>query len=190
MADTDLDLLFLYDGDMDWAARSIGRPDADLAIAVKGGVIGLKNLFDRFLSEGRTFKRVMFETEGGAGAIFFGEEKGNSQIDSSVLSKTFVGYQALFPNPARMYFSGCNVADKEEGWRFLETAGRVFFRRGGGVTFGWTSKGFAVGSNLIGVLSGPVFMLANAGKVWHPWGDARYVWTLAGGITMQRWVGS
>ena len=190
MSSTDLDLLFLYDGDMNWLAQSSPRLNADLSVGVKGGVIGLKNLFDRLLGEGKTFKRVVFETHGGPGAIFFGDQKGNRQIDADVLSETFARYDALFPQFGRLYFSGCNVADEDEGWRFIETAGKVFFRRSGGITFGWTSTGFAIGSNLFGLLSGPVFMLGNSGKVWHPWGDARYVWTMAGGNVVQRWVGS
>jgi hypothetical protein len=190
MSSNDLDLLFLYDGDMNWFAQSAPRIGADLSVGVKGGVIGLKNLFDRFVGEGKTFKRAVFETHGQPGGIVFGEEKNNCLIDADVLSDTFARYGALFPRFGRIYFSGCNVADKDEGWKFLETAGKVFFQRGGGITFGWTSAGFAVGSNLVRLLSSPVSMLATSGKVLHPWGDARYVWTIAGGQTVQRWVGS
>jgi len=187
MAKTDLDLLFLYDGDMDWLSRSAGRLDADLAIAVKGGIKGLKKLFDQFLAEGKTFKRVMFETHGYPGMIFFGDEKGNCQIDSDALTASFAGYDALFPNQTRMYFAGCNVADEDAGWGFLETAGKTFFKRSGGTTFGWTSSGFAIGSNLIGLLS-PISLLRNAGRVWHAWGDARYVWVGPGGSPVLRYT--
>jgi hypothetical protein len=186
---TDLDLLYLYDGDMSWLGRSVPRFDANLNIAVKGGINGLKNVFGQLLSQNKTFKRVVFDTHGYKGMIFFGDEKGNKQIDVGKLSE-FNGYDALFPNYTRMYFDGCNVADDDEGWKFLETAGKIFLPRGGGLTFGWTSKGFAVGSNLISILSGPVFTLTHAGKVWHPWGDARYVWITPGGFPAQRYTDS
>jgi hypothetical protein len=185
---SDLDLLFLYDGDMSWLERSVGRFDADLAIAVEGGIKGLKKVFDRFLAEGKTFKRVMFETHGYPGMIFFGDEKNNCQIDSAELTAEFTGYDALFPKYTRMYFAGCNVAEDEAGWQFLETAGKTFLTRAGGLTFGWTSAGFAIGTNLVGLLSSPIYMLVNSGKVWHAWGDARYVWTGPGGSPTVRYT--
>src|SRR6267154_1100730 len=36
------------------------------------------------------------------------------------------GYERLFPQPAKMYFSGCDVAADDAGWRFLEIVGNAF----------------------------------------------------------------
>ena len=89
---TDLDLLYLYDGDVSWLGRSMPRFDANANIAVKGGIMGLKKVFDQLLSQRKTFKRVVFDTHGNKGTIFFGDDRGNSEINSGVLSKTFSGY--------------------------------------------------------------------------------------------------
>ncbi len=117
---TDLDLLYLYDGDMSWLGRSMPRFDANANIAVKGGIMGLKKVFDQLLSQRKTFKRVVFDTHGNNGTIFFGDDKGNSEINSGVISKTFSGHDALFPDYTRMYFDWCNVADDDQGWKFLD----------------------------------------------------------------------
>jgi len=62
---------------MDWPIRSLNRPDASLSIGVKGGITGLKSVFNGLVAENRTFQRVMFYTNGNKGMIFFGEQKNN-----------------------------------------------------------------------------------------------------------------
>ena len=177
----DIDLLYIYDADMDWATRSSNRHDADMVVGIKGGIKGLKDTFEKFLSDGLTFRRVTFETHGNEGAIFFGDEKYNRQIDAKVLKSSFTGYDALFPEYAKLMFSGCNVADGAAGWPFLETAAQVFLTRSGGKTAGWTSVGFAWGANLPGILGGVIYDHIYAGHVWHPWGDLHTVWMGPGG---------
>lgn len=63
-----------------------------------------------------------------------------------------------------MIFAGCNVADGEDGWKFLERAGKLFLRTGGGYTLGWTSLGFELFDHDM-----------------HFWGDWRKVKFRAGG---------
>jgi hypothetical protein len=176
----DVDFLYLYGADMSLLTQSPRRHDADLVVGVEGGVKRLKAVFDKFLSERKTFRRVMFETHGNTGAIVFGNEKGNRQIDADVLSRKFDGYDALFPESARLTFSGCKVADDDDGWVFLETAAKVLLKRSG-MTSGWTSVGFAVGGNLSAIPGGAIYDRIVGGQVWHPWGDKRSVWAGPGG---------
>jgi hypothetical protein len=178
------ELLFIYDTEVNWASTTHGRRGA-YNVGVSGGITGLKGELDKLVADGKTFERVMFYTHGNVGAIFFGDERNNRQIDVSVLP-ALQKYNVLFPFFCRMYFAGCNVADGDEGWQFLATAGRVFFPKRGGVTFGWTSKGFFDGGNLIKLLA-PLPSLALSGHEDHLWGDARYVFTGPGGVTVQRW---
>jgi hypothetical protein len=73
------------------------------------------------------------------------------------------GYDQLFRTSGRVYFAGCNCADGDDGWAFLEAAGAIFLRSGGGQAFGWTSLGFAV----------PSFFRPSGGHAVHLWGDVR-----------------
>ena len=165
------ELLFIYDTEVNWASTTHGRRGA-FNVEVSGGIKGLKNQLDKLVSDRKTFERVMFYTHGNTGKIFFGDD----DINVSNLAD-LQKYNVLFPFFGRMYFAGCNVADGEDGWRFLEAAGRVFFPTRGGVTFGWTSKGFFDGGNLITLLS-PLISLTRSGHEDHLWGDARYVFTV------------
>ena len=138
----------------------------------------------------------MFYTHGNSGKIFFGEQQGNRTIDAGVLQTKLNGYDALFPKFTRMHFAGCNVAEDEVGWKFLETAGKVFLKRGGGLTFGWDSVGLGVGGNLIadvgaavvgGVVGGVLLHNLLEGKVEHVTGTACYVWIQIGGDPVHRY---
>jgi hypothetical protein len=78
-------------------------------------------------------------------------------------------YSGVFPFFTRVYFDGCNVAEGDAGWLFLQEIAKSLCRIGGGVVFGWTSLGFST-----------------RGFHWphkwvHPWGDVRYVVAAPGG---------
>jgi hypothetical protein len=80
-------------------------------------------------------------------------------------------YQNIFPSFTRIYFDGCNVAEGDFGWLFLQEVGKALCQAGGGVVFGWTSKGYTlkVGNHAL------------PHKWVHPTGDVRYVVMAKGG---------
>jgi Domain of unknown function (DUF4347) len=125
-----------------------------------GGTDALLSALDNQVAKGSTFRRVVFSTHGAPGKIYIGDEP----ITPGVLRRYFGSYDRLFPSVTRMYFNGCNVADGDDGWEFLETAGSVFLRSQGGEVFAWDSWGFAL--------------------PWHThhfWGSTRYVAVGPGG---------
>lgn len=86
------------------------------------------------------FDRVLFQTHGSPGAIYFNHQA----LDATVLRNRFSGknYHTLFPHPStRIYFDGCNVAEGEPGTKFLMAVGEVFLRGPGGFAFGWKDYG-------------------------------------------------
>src|SRR5262245_39027291 len=88
-----------------------------------------------------TFDAAVFSTHGNKGVISFGGT-GVDYSDLYVMMVDEVDYSKLFPGTnSRILFGGCNVADGDNGWKFLFAAARCFLRTGG-ETIGWTSKGF------------------------------------------------
>ena len=109
-------------------------------VPVEGGQVGLRNALDALVRDRQQFGRALFETHGSTGAIYFGGEA----ITGSDFRSFFTGrgYEKISPYLwARIYFNGCNVADAPNGWDFLDTAGRLFLRFGGGTTFAQTGLG-------------------------------------------------
>ena len=99
-------------------------------VPIEGGLEGLRVALRDLVSAGKTFDRCLFETHGSEGQISFGHEAlAMSNIDSWLANQ---GYDRLFPHRSRIYFNGCNIADNDKGWDFLDAAGRIFLRIGGG----------------------------------------------------------
>jgi hypothetical protein len=110
------------------------------AVPVHGGFEGLFRALDDLVKDGRRFSRALFETHGSTGKIYFGGD----EISGRTFKLSFAGrsYHTIFPfMNTRIYFNGCNVADEPEGWDFLDSAGGLFLRTGGGVTFAQTGLG-------------------------------------------------
>jgi hypothetical protein len=138
--------LYIYDKSS-WqdALQAAGRFDfADkgvvtLPIASRQDVLdGL----DKLLSKGATFDRMLIQTHGNTGRIWFGDDK---MWDTSW--KTYFSnrkYERLFPAESRIYFDGCDVAAGGMGVEFLRAAGRVFLKGMGGEVVGWTSSGLGL----------------------------------------------
>jgi ribosomal protein L35AE/L33A len=128
-----------------------------------GAVFSLAEWFDKLLENGTTFGGAVFITHGDSGVIRFD----GSDLNVKSLGLYFAGhaYETLFPGTSRLYFAGCDVADGDEGWKFLEKTGQVFLKRGGGISYGWTSLGFAV----------PSWFAISPGHAVHLWGDVRGV---------------
>lgn len=136
--------LYIYDSssgiDRVQAFGRFGDADGVVQIGIEKGIAELKNAFDGLVQRKQIFDRVLFQTHGGPGRIWFG----NDSLTKDVLRTTFSGYTSLFPGPARIYFDGCNVAEGGAGTDFLIVAGSVFLTSGGGEVVGWVTLGFGM----------------------------------------------
>ncbi len=102
--------------------------------------------FTSLLNMKMVFDRAVVQTHGNWGHIFLMEKNGQKkrkEISASLLTTLFNGknFDNLFAKNARLYFDGCKIAAGEQGWKFLEAAGRIFLQKGG-ECFGWTSDGY------------------------------------------------
>jgi hypothetical protein len=125
---------------MSWDMRLAPRKgDEDTyTVNVDNGIDGLRSKLSWMINEGMTFQNAAFSTHGNRGVIWFGHEYVIANTWYTKFHRS--GYERLFPfKDTKLYFAGCNVADSEYGWRFLEAAARTL---SGGVAIGWTSLGF------------------------------------------------
>ena len=134
-------------------------------------VADLQSKMDALLAMGQTFERVLFQTHGNSGSIFFNHEA----IDSVKISN-FVKYCLLFPNRTKVYFDGCNVGEGKQGWAFLAAAGQALLPLGGGVTMAYTSLGLGL----------PGWVPFIGGHTEHLTGDLRLIDFKPGGIESER----
>jgi Domain of unknown function (DUF4347) len=142
------------------AQRFIGDKDV-LAIGITVGVANLQKVFEMLSGNNQKFDRVVFQTHGSPGKIYFG----NEHVDALTLKSRFQNFDNLFPAYTRIYFDGCNVADGEDGTNFLLAAGAVFLRRAGGEAFGWRNIGHAVGSQWIPFIRGHTIHLGGSSNL-------------------------
>lgn len=140
-------LLHIYDADslsiaMTASARRNtlwSRPNI-YPVPIHGGRLGLLTALDKLVRDGQQFSRALFETHGNVGTIFFESEAITGDTWRSFYNNR--GYEKIFSFWwCRIYFNGCNVADNPSGWDFLDAAGSVFLRRGGGRVFAQTGVG-------------------------------------------------
>lgn len=155
--------LCIYDSADNWIVGIAETRRADAYI----GADSLKKLrtgLDQLVASRRQFRKVVFDTHGGEGRIWFSNDK----IMPSTWKSTFSGkgYERLFPNYTKMYFSGCNVSENELGWQFLEEAGSTLLSIGGGICMAYTSLGFGAHGTSI--------------TPKHFWGDLKLVITTSG----------
>jgi len=147
--------LFIYDtGDDDNREQAENRFDDGevtlLPCSTKEElIVGL----DRLLAKGCMFNRVLVQTHGKPGRLFFyANDKRKSDEDRKhVICDTFFsseirkkGYDALFPIFTTIYFDGCNVGADTDGTEFLQAVGGTLLRRAGGQTWAWTNSGWAI----------------------------------------------
>jgi hypothetical protein len=176
MADELNQLLHIYDAESisiratAWARRNSGIGHLlTYPVPVVGGIRGLQGALDKLVADGETFQRALFETHGGVGHISFDGER----IDADVLRSMYRGrgYEKIFPWAlSKIYFNGCAIADGNDGWSFLDTAGSVFLRMAGGVTLAQTGPGRIV-----------LPWAVMTGHVVHFSADTCYSFILAGG---------
>jgi hypothetical protein len=169
--------LYIYD-----ASDRIDRSQADgrfsgeselLTVGV-GSIRELHQWLAKLVKEQYTFKRILFQTHGNSGMIFFNEVP----ITSGDLRTDFTGkgYDLLCPDRAKIYCDGCNVAEGKEGWGFLAALGQVFLRNQGGITMGYTSRGLGM----------PWYIPVVAGHTIHLWGDIKFIEFGSGAIELSR----
>jgi hypothetical protein len=125
------------------------------------------------LNQGTRLKSLVFVSHGKAGAIRIDRDT----VDATSLRNIFGNHslQWLMAETGRVYFAGCNVADKEAGWQFLEAAAHVFLTGSGGAAFGWDSYGFGL-TRSFGLVP----------NIAHLWGRTRYVLVSTDGKTSTR----
>jgi len=153
------------------AARAIGAgretQDGEVGYDVHS-VNELRNLLRALVADKTTFGAAVFSTHGNKGKIFFEGESLTAYKLQEHFYNDKTDFSSLFPaSNSRILFAGCNVAEDDEGWRFLFLAARTFLGNGG-ETIGWTSAGFAVPFGL------------RDGHVVHLWGDTRQVRNMGG----------
>ena len=160
-------LLHIFDGSngLIWQTADARGEVNQLPVSDVGdllsALLGLKR-------QGASYDRILFETHGSPGKIWFGDQAVSTQFWRS--SKT-LNFSSIVKHGARIYFNGCNVAEGNEGWKFLASAAEVFLNPGGGEIFGQTSIGF-----------GNPF----TGHVVHLWGTTRVLYVDGSGrITEQ-----
>jgi len=138
-------LLHIYDAsdlsiDSTAAIRRLWSAPQNIHRVPVYGYVDLLDKLNELVRDGREYPRALFETHGSSGAIYFGNDK----INANMMKHNFAGkgYDRIFPYLwSRIYFNGCNVADDPDGWDFLDAAGSVFLRRGGGIVFAQTEVG-------------------------------------------------
>lgn len=159
-------LLHIYDSSDSMIVQTANARGAANRLPVASGN-NLAPALDGLLATGSTFDRILFETHGSPGRISFG----GSYIDAGWWRAIPGRYNRLTTTNSRVYFNGCNVAEGQNGWSFLEAAAAVFMQTGGGQIFGQTSLGFGNPFN---------------GHVVHLWGSTRTLFIDANGRITER----
>ncbi len=140
---TFFNLLYMFDANDTLSTIQAEQHDGDPSV-FSAGVLDpedMFNTFKRMAQGGMTFRNIVIETHGRPGAISFAKV---DVIGGQFTEKSAgVGYEHLMPMYGKLYFPGCECANGEEGWDFLERVGRVFLKIGGGEVIGWTSNGYA-----------------------------------------------
>jgi hypothetical protein len=165
--------LFIYDtGDANNVDQADGRFSAgyDVTEIATDSVAGLLNGLDGLVRRRATFDRLLVQTHGSPGTIYFG----NESILPYEWNNRFAGrgYHLLFPTYTRIYFDGCNVGAADIGTRFLTAAGQVFTRIAGGEVFAFTNPGYGF----------PGWVPFIGGHTIHVGAPLKKVFLLAGGV--------
>jgi hypothetical protein len=144
--------------------QAAGRFSDDSGVTTLGvgSIAELHDGLAALVASKATFTRLLVQTHGNSGMIFFNHIAINAPTLRGFVGK---GYDQLFPRRAKVYFDGCNVANGDAGWDFLAAAGQVFLTNGGGIALGWTSLGTGL----------PGWIPFVGGHTEHLWGDMRFI---------------
>ena len=156
-------LLHIYDA-TDEKIRQTAEKRGVLTRKPVTNVADMIDVFDKIRASGTRFDRCLFETHGSPGEIWFGEEELTAGYIENYLTSRY--WDQIFQPGSRIYFNGCNVAEGDGGWKFLNAAAKSFIKAFGGTVFGQTSVGFGNPFN---------------GHVVHLWGDTRTLYVESGG---------
>lgn len=157
-------------GDRAALDRAPGRMSAPVTRWGCHRIAGLVSILNHHLAMKHRFDRVVIDTHGAPGTICFGRD--DVHVDFWLRSAANIQTGLCTPG-AQVYFSGCNVAEGEDGWAFLEGAAAFWMKGAGGCVSGWTSVGFAD-------------VVFSTGRTWHPWGRHRQLWADARGRFQRR----
>lgn len=168
--------LYIYDASSRvdrWQASGRFSGNSGLETLAANSRDDLETGLSRLVTQGKTFNKVLFQTHGNSGMIFFSQEAVTAGTLANYSDKN---YHRLFPNKTKMYFDGCDVADGKAGWDFLQAAGKLFFISGGGLTMGYTSLGSGM----------PGWVPFIGGHTVHLWGNLRLIEFGVGGVETSR----
>ncbi len=111
--------------------------------------IGSLGEFSKFLIDfrdaGRRIASLQVFSHGDWGTVFFGHQGLNAV---KVRGYAGQGFHNVFAPNARVFFSGCMVAEDAMGVNFLKEFGQVFLINGGGSVAASTSSGYGLKLNL------------------------------------------
>lgn len=173
-------LVHFYSTNVGWRDDLSGPGVTGSKRAAATGALGFEIVnFDAFVMKLQTLKsqstkidRMVIETHGSPGALYFGTDCVNWARISSLDGN---GFEDMFESNARIFLNGCNIAETEcttgtcgpagNGRKFLMEMARVFLRTNGGRVGASTSKGI------------PFFN----DKVYHLWGETVYAVIARGG---------
>ncbi|WP_158879617.1 DUF4347 domain-containing protein [Rhodanobacter sp. L36] len=161
-----MSLLHIYDAS-DFRIRLMARSRGTTTLKVTSFTDLLTSL-NAQVAAGARFERILFETHGSPGRIYFDDDGVSA---STLRSMIPLGYNRLTTPSARVYFNGCNVAAESAGWSFLDAAVELFLTPGGGEVFGQTSLGIGNPFN---------------GHVVHLWGETRRLFVDSTGRIVER----
>jgi hypothetical protein len=153
--------------------RGSSDPSAAYILVGIESLQALRDQFDYMIGNYSNVDRLVVETHGIAGAIYFGDQ----QLCISNVGGWFAGrgYESLFNPGARILLNGCNVAEGAVGRQFLRAIGTIFLKMNGGSVAGCTSIGLANPFN---------------GRVYHLWGDIVEIYFTSGGRILQEYAAS
>jgi len=155
-------LLHIYDSSDSRIVQTANQRGAANRLPISNAN-NLCGALDGLLAAGSVFDRILFETHGSPGKIYFGGVSINTAWWNSIPGR----FNMLAASTCRIYFNGCNVAEGNDGWAFLESVVGVFMTTGGGEVFGQTSVGFGNPFN---------------GHVVHLWGATKRLYVTDGRI--------
>lgn len=95
----------------------------------------LTDSLDELSNSGTSFDRIIFTTHGSPGSIYFGE----SDVSDLYWRGKRGRFVEIASNTASIYFNGCDVAEGNQGWLFLEAVAGAFMSTKSGRVMGQTA---------------------------------------------------
>ena len=120
--------IYFYDSqDSHIAAEARRTADGDRNLVLRGvASFGeVLNVLDGFIRQRRQFGNIFFSTHGSPGDVSLPSGSLNASNTHQLIAR-----RAIFGDQGRVLFMGCNCADDEVGWRFMEAVGRALIQSG------------------------------------------------------------